>query len=85
MSEFNEFFNGLVKENFVSQKNLAKLLNVSEATLIKMRQAGKAPEHVLLGERPFYLRPSIIDWLKQRTGNGIKSRKRGRKSLKAQA
>ena len=44
----------------------AKELNVRLTTLSKWRKAGEAPPHTMIGQRIYYRRETVRDWLKSR-------------------
>ena len=51
--------------DFITQKELAKLLDVSEPTLIKYVQTGKLPKPVRLGRENKWPKHLIQDWFEK--------------------
>lgn len=65
LRNLDNFFKGLIQENYVSGRQLAKILGISQTTLIRLRDAGKAPEYVVVGKRAKYPREAVVQWLKE--------------------
>ena len=55
-----------VVEPILDQHDLAKLLQVSDRTLRRVRSAGGVPEPFMLGSKPRWRRVDIDRWLERR-------------------
>ena len=51
--------------NFLTQREVAELLNVSERTIQWWRQHGRFPQPGYIGRRPIYRREVVDEWLAQ--------------------
>ena len=51
--------------NFLTQREVAELLNVSERTIQWWRQRGYFPQPGYVGRRPVYRREVVDEWLAQ--------------------
>jgi excisionase family DNA binding protein len=65
LRNLDNFFKKMIKEDYVSGRQLAKILGISQTTLIRLRNAGKAPAYVVVGKRAKYPRDAVLHWLKE--------------------
>lgn len=65
LKDLDVFFKSLVPDEYVSGRQLAKILGISQTTLIRLRKEGKSPAYVVIGKRAKYPRNAILDWFRE--------------------
>lgn len=59
---------GLAMDDFMTEKEVAEFLMVSQRTIQEMRYANRAPPYIQVGARTIrYLRSEFLAWLEKRT------------------
>lgn len=57
-----------ISSDYISSPQLAKELGVNPKTLIRWRKARKSPPVTLIGQRVYYRRQAVKDWLLTQEG-----------------
>lgn len=65
LKDLEQFFKSLVTEEYVSGRQLAKILGISQTTLIRLRKEGKSPAYIVVGKRAKYPRNAVLDWFRK--------------------
>jgi predicted DNA-binding transcriptional regulator AlpA len=65
-------------EKFMSQEEVAELLGVSVATLLRWHHAGKGPPRVKIGRQIYYDATSAEDFMSLEAARGLRTKRRNR-------